>query len=244
MASTTRRDFLATASAATLSALAAGFPRARGSTGRREAGPDGRFGHRALDGRRDGAHRDVRSEALHPVFGGPAARSGAEHVSLHRHRGRPHQVLGRAGADCARDGSRDADPQLHRRRSGLHPALAASISVAHRLRASADRGRTASGRDRFEDAGAARSRDAGVHQHRPAARRRRGRGAEGVYDGGVSWHRVRAVQRAVPRRSGRRGASPRRHVARPVREVAIASIAGCSRPIRSGRKAASISASR
>ncbi len=39
-----------------------------------QAGPDRRFGHRALDGRRDGAHRDVRSEALHAVFAGPAAR--------------------------------------------------------------------------------------------------------------------------------------------------------------------------
>ena len=41
-------------------------------------------------------------------------------------------------------GSGDADPLARRRRSGQHPALAASVSLAHRLRAAADGGRSAS----------------------------------------------------------------------------------------------------
>ncbi len=53
-----------------------------------------------------------------------------------------------------------------------------------------------------EGARAARSGDAGVHQHRPAVRPRRRRGAEGIHDRGISRERIRAVQHSLP--AGRR----------------------------------------
>ena len=51
---------------------------ARGAGG--EDQTDGRYGHRALDGRRDGQHGDLRPEALHRVCAGPEARPGVEHL--------------------------------------------------------------------------------------------------------------------------------------------------------------------
>ena len=244
MASTNRRDFLATASAATLSALAAGFPRAVARAGasrrsRRPPMPSSSCGWPA--GWRT-PRRSIRSATRR--LRRACARPGAQHVSVHRHGGRPHQVLAGPRAHRRRHGSRHADSQLHGRRPRLHPALAPSVPVAHRLRAAADGCGAAPRRDRVADARAARAGDAGLHQHRPAPRRRRGRRAEGVHDGRVSRHRVRSVRRAVPGR-GRRGRAPAgRHVAGAIRDRAIASIAGCSRPARSAGKGASISASR
>ena len=48
-----------------------------------------------------------------------------------------------AGEHRAGDGPRHADPLARAARPGPHPALAASVSLAHRLRAAADRRRAA-----------------------------------------------------------------------------------------------------
>ena len=63
-----RRDFLKTASAATLSALMAKYPRQlRADAEPVENKTQRRYPHRALDGWRDGSYGNVRSKALHPI---------------------------------------------------------------------------------------------------------------------------------------------------------------------------------
>src|SRR2546426_6096536 len=44
----------------------------------------------------------------------------------------------RVGEDRLRNGSRDADPQLHGWRPGFHSSFTAPIPMAHRLRAAAN----------------------------------------------------------------------------------------------------------
>ncbi len=56
---------------------------------------------------------------------------------------RQHQDLAGAGERRRGDGPRHADPLARRRRPGEHPALAAPVPLAHRLRPAADRGRAA-----------------------------------------------------------------------------------------------------
>ena len=88
------------------------------------------------------------------------------------------------------------------------------------------------------------SRRAGVHQHRPAARRRRGRGAEGVHHGGFLGSEYGPFNVPYPGRSGRRGAPARRHDAGPLRESRpLLSPAARGEPDRPGRQRA-ISTSR
>ena len=146
----TRRGFMGATAAGTLSALVGREP-ALVSPGRRRAG-DGRRGHRVVDGRRHGADGNVRSEALHAVCARRAGRTGAQHVSRDRHRGRSHQVHAGTRTDRERDRSRHRHPHLQRRRSRLHPALAASVSLAHRLHSAAADGDAASRRGDLEDA--------------------------------------------------------------------------------------------
>ena len=108
-----------------------------------------------------------------------------------------------------RDGPRHADPLVQGGRPRLHPALAPSISMAHRLRAAADRRRAAHRRRHRPHARPAESGDAGVHRHRPALRSGRGRGTQGVSHGRVPGQRIRAVPHSRSR-AGRRKASARR----------------------------------
>ena len=82
---------------------------------------------------------------------------------------------------------------------GFDPALAASVSLAHRLRAAADRRRAAHRRVDRPRPRAARPGRAGLHRHRPALRgQRRGRGAEGLPDRRLPRQRIRPVPRPRP----------------------------------------------
>ena len=100
----TRRDFLHGQRRHAVGAGAAGFPAAVAGAGAPSSWlPTADTRDRALDGRRHGAHRDVRPEALHAVCAGPAPGSGPQHVPVDRHGRRPHQVL--AGARAASPGS-------------------------------------------------------------------------------------------------------------------------------------------
>ena len=217
MSALTRRDFLATASAATLSALAAGFPR------RVDAAAAGTLVPTAdavivLWMAGGMAHTETFDPKRYTPFeAGLEARQGAQHVPGDRHGGGPHQDLAGAGEHRRGDGPRHADSLVHGRRPRLHPALAAPVPVAHRLRAAADRGRAAPRRGHRAHARPEGPGDAGVHQHRPAARRRRRRGAEGVHDGRLPRQRVRPVQRPVSRRGRRRRPPAGRHDAGTLR---------------------------
>ena len=195
----TRRDFLARASAATLSALAAGRPRAVRAQDHERITATADAVIVLVDGGRDGAHRDVRPEALHAVRARAEARAGAEHVSGDRHGGRSASRCRRGSRRIASVMDRatlirsytagDLGFILHSRHQyQWHTGYAPPQTVAApHLGAIVARtlGPQESGR-------------AGLHQHRPAARRRRRRGAEGVHHRGVSRQRVRPVQRAVP----------------------------------------------
>ena len=145
-----------------------------------------------------------------PFERGHEAGAGPQHVSRDRHRRRWHEVLEGPGADWPPvHGSRDAHPQLHGRRSRVHSALAPPVSLAHGLRAAADGRRAAHRRDHRAHARPAEPRRPRLHQHRPALRRRRRRGAEGLHHGRLSRQRVRPVQHSIPR-SGRRQRPPAR----------------------------------
>ncbi len=149
--SITRRDFLATASAATLGALASGFPRVVAA----RAAPivptadavivlwmAGGMAHtETFDPKRytpfeTGLHPDQVLSTF------PAIDTAVDHIKISQ--GLEHVAT--------RDGSRDADPHLHRGRPRLHPPLAASVPLAHRIRAAADGRRAAPRRDRGPDA--------------------------------------------------------------------------------------------
>ena len=145
----TRRDFLARASAATLSALAAGGSRVRVLAQDAERIiAHRRHGHRPLDGRRHGAHRDVRPEALHAVRAGlkpeqvlctfPAIDTAVDNIKFSQGLEQIASVMDRGTLIRS----------YTRRRPRVHPALAAPVPLAHRLRAAADGRRAAPRRDR------------------------------------------------------------------------------------------------
>ena len=99
----------------------------------------------------------------------------------HSDRRRQHQVHAGARADRQRDGSRHGDPDVQRRRSRVHPALAASVSLAHRLHSAAADGDAAPRRGDLEDARTEEPGRAGVHRDRADGRgARRDRHAQGV----------------------------------------------------------------
>ena len=137
---------------------------------------------------------------------------------IDRHGRRHDQDFEGARTNRRRDGPRHADPLLHGRRPGLHPALAAPISLAHRLCAAADRGRAAHRLDDRAHARPAESGRAGIYRHRPAIRRRRGRGAEGVPPGRLPRQRIRPVLDSAGRRGHGQRATATGHDSRPLRE--------------------------
>ena len=113
----TRREFLRRVSAASLAALATGAPR-HAFRRRQAAQPTGdrRHRHPALDGRRHGAHRDFRSEALLAFRQGMPGGVGALHLRVRAHRARRRPLLRRARGNRQGDGSRHAHPLARRGR--------------------------------------------------------------------------------------------------------------------------------
>ena len=180
-----------------------------------------------------------------PFAPGVHDQGRAEHVSDDRHRRRPHQVHAGARADRQRHRSRHGDPDVQRRRSRLHPALAASVSLAHRLHPAAADGDAAPRRGDLEDARPEESGRAGVHRDRADGRgRRRDRHAQGVSHRGLPRLRARAVpdRRSAGRRVGRAAAEGARRRALP--EPARALREAARRRSRSTSTAATSSASR
>ena len=150
-----------------------------------------------------------------------------------------------ARADRQRDGQGLDHPHLHRRGPRLHPALAAPVSLAHRLHPAAAAGDAAHRIDHLPHARAEERRHAGVRRHRPdGRRRRRDRHAEGVPHRRLPRHRSRSVphHRSAGRGVGRAAAEGAR---RPSASRAAASCSnGCSRRNRSTSTAARSSARR
>ena len=103
-----------------------------------------------------------------------------------------------------------ADPLVHVGRSRLHSPFAASVSVAHRLRPAANRGRAAHRRGDRPHAGAVKSGCTGVHRHWPAVRPGRRRGTEGISHGRFFGKRIRAVLDSVSGSGGRNHSSAKR----------------------------------
>ena len=178
----------------------AGRPRAGAArlAGRAEHGAeedDRRRRHRAVDGRRHGADRDLRSEALHAVRARRARRRRPQHVPGHRHRRRPHQVHRRGSSRSAAVIDRGAVIRgftaadlgfiLHSRHqyhwhTGYIPPQ--PMAMPH------------IGVDDLADARPAEPGHAGVHRHRPdRRRRRRDRHAQGVPHRRLPRLRARAV---------------------------------------------------
>ena len=160
--------------------------------------------HRVVARRRDGADRDVRSETLHAVRAGGPDRARSEHVSRHRYRGRSHQDLAGPRAHRRGHGSGRHHPDVSGRGSRLHPALAPSVPLAHRLRAAAADRHAAHRRDRRADARAEECGRPAVHRDRPEpGDRRREQFGQGVPHGGIPRHRAgrfRSSTRRMPRR--------------------------------------------
>ena len=105
-----------------------------------------RHDHPALAGRRHGRARNVRPQAVHAVRSRRPVGEDPLHVPGDRH--------GASTASRSRRGWSTSptvldrgtlDPLARRRRPGQHPALAAPVPLAHRLRPAADRGRAAPG---------------------------------------------------------------------------------------------------
>ena len=214
--------------AATLAALVGREPRLVAR--RRSAEGHGRRGDRPVDGGRHGADRDVRSEALHAVRARREHQGRPEHVPDDSDRGRQHQVHAGARADRQRHGSRHGDPDVQRRGSRLHPALAASVSLAHRLHPAAADGDAAPRRGDLEDARAAESGRAGVHRDRADGRRApaRSRTLKAFHTAGLPRLRSRTVpdRRSAGRRVGRAAAEGARRGALPEPPRAVREAAG------------------
>ncbi len=181
-----RRNFLKSASVATLSALAAGEPRLWAGETKPEqpkATADtlillwmagGMAAPETFDPKRYQPFEvGLPVEKVMSTF--PAIDTAVDNI----------KICARAGEHRQRDGPGHADPLARAARPGAHSALAASVSLAHRLRAAADGGRAAHRRVDGPRAGADQPGDSAVHQHRPAARRQRRNGrAQGVHTGG------------------------------------------------------------
>ena len=159
-----KNNFLKTASAATLSALAAPvIPASFSPNRRRKSNPPPtpsscsgwaagwRTPKRSIPKRYTPFEAGLKPDQVLSTF--PQIDTVVDHIKLTRGLGKH-----RAG-----DGPRHADPVLHRRRSGFHSAFAASIPMAHRLRPAAD-GRRAAHRLRHRaHARPEQSGRAGVH---------------------------------------------------------------------------------
>ena len=203
MAIATRRDFLATASAATLSALAAGFPRAVGAQGAERLVPTadtvivlwmgGGMAHtETFDPKRYTPFAPgLRPDQVLSTF--PSIDTAVDHIKFSEGLEHIARVMDR-GTLIRSYTAGDLGFILHSRHQyQWHTGYAPPQTVAA----------PHLGAIVVEDARAARSAMPAFINIGQRFDRRRGRGAEGVYHGGVSRHRVRPVQRAVPRRSGR-----------------------------------------
>ena len=172
-----------------------------------------------------------------PFAAGRAHRRRAEHVPEHRHRRRPHQVLAGSRAHRQRDGPRRGHPHVPGGRPRVHPALAASIPLAHRLHPAADRGDAAHRRRDLADARPEEPDRAGVHRHRTErGNRRRDRAAEGVSHRWLPGHGARAVpdHRSAGRGVGGApaGGARRRTLQEPAPALREAARAGTGLPVR------------
>ena len=195
----TRRDFLKTASAATLSALVAAEPR----VGARRRSPTsdqpkatadtlillwmagGMAAPETFDPKRYQPFEvGLPVEKVMSTF--PAIDTAVDNIKICEGLENIAKVMDRA----------TLDPFPRAARPGAHSALAASISLAHRLRAAANRGRAASGGVDRQSAGAEKSGHSGVHRHRPATgkQRREGR-TQSVSHRGLSRHASSARSR-------------------------------------------------
>ena len=212
----TRRDFIKTASAATLSALARDFPV------RLLAGTEEKIKPTAdtvivLWMAGGMAHTETFDPKRYTPFepGHETRPRCSSTFPPDRHGGGRHQVHRRPGEHRARHGPRHADPLLHRGRSRLHPAFAAPVSLAHRLRAAANRRRAAHRLGDRPHARPARPRRAGLHRHRPALRRRRGRGTESLPHRRLPRQRIRPFIIPYPEDAAQERPPARRDEPRP-----------------------------
>ncbi len=203
--SLSRRDFMRSMSAAGLATLASDEPRsliAAEPVTHPKATADTCI--LLWMARRHGIARNLRSEALHSLRNRRAFGKDPVYVPLDPYGRRQRQDLARIRECRQGDGSGNLDPFARRGRPGQHPALAPPVSLAHRLRAAADRGRTAY---RLLDCAGSRSSQSGdpaIHQHRSTARRRRRVGrAESVHHRRILRDGVRPIQPAVPQRCRR-----------------------------------------
>ena len=132
---------------------------------------------------------------------------------------------------------RHGHPHVQRRRSRLHPALAPSVPLAHRLHPAAADGDAAHRRRRLANARPEEPGRAGLHRHRADRRgRRRNRHAQGVSHRGFPRLRTRAVphHRPAGRRVGGAAAegAGRRTVPHPAPAVREAARAGAGASVR------------
>ena len=189
-----RRDFLKTASAATLAALAAGAPRLFA-----ESEPQEKINATAdtliiLWMAGGMAHTETFDPKRYTPFEkGMAVEQGAVHVSVDRDERRWREDQPGTGKHRQGNGSRHADPHLQRGGPREDSSLATSISLAHRLRPAADRGGAAHGGVDRQSIGAQQSHAARVHRYRTAAGSGRRRRTQGVSHRRLSRQRVRAV---------------------------------------------------
>ncbi len=242
-----RRDFLKTAGLASLATLAPSAPRVilADDIDRKQIRGEGRRGHRALDGRRDGPRGDVRPQAAY-ARSRPGMKAGRrlQHVPLGADGRRWRPVQRGAGTDRPGDGPGNLDPLARRGRPRRDPPFAPPVPLAHRVRAAGQRrGAAPRGLDR-PCARAQEPGGAGLHRHRPADRRqRRGRGTPVVPDRRRARLRVRPVPHPRPLRRRRRRPPARRHDPLAVPEPLSRATRSSSRPARSAAKAPTISAS-
>ncbi len=161
-----RRDFLKTASAATLGAMAAGYPRQLLAAEEEKIKPTadtvivlwmaGGMAHtETFDPKRYTPYENgLASNKVLSTF--PAIDTAVDNIKL-------SQGLEKIARN---DGSRNADSLLYGGRSRFHFAFAPSVSVAHRLCTAANRGSAAYWLVHRPNAWAFESRGAGVYRHR------------------------------------------------------------------------------
>ncbi len=173
-----RRGFMGATAAATLSALVGREPRLAGVAGGSADDapppmPSSCCGWPAAWRR---PRRSIRSATRRSRR---ACRSSRSSARFRRSTPRSTTSSSRKGLEqiAQRDRSRHGHPHVQRRRPRLHPALAAPVSLAHRLHPAAADGDAAPRRGDLEDARAEESGHAGVHRHRPDGRRAPGRSA-------------------------------------------------------------------
>ena len=242
----TRRDFLKTASAATLAALAAGYPRALRAQEPEQLTPtaDTLILLWMAGGM---AHTETFDPKRYTPFEpGVESERRAQHVPGDRHGGRQHQDSRRGWSSIAKVMDRGTlIRSLHGRRPRVHPALAASVPLAHRLRAAADR-RRAAPRRRGSRARSARANPAIPAFINIGQRFDVGEGEElkAFTTAGFLGSEYGPFNIPFPERGRRQPCARRRDDARAVRGPRQVLSSSCSRRARSASTAATISRSR